>query len=45
MQILLADEIRDFVRKCEKCRRMNANFIKSNEKLHPISVQAKVCAR
>ena len=36
------DEIRQFVQKCDKCQRMNPKFVKSNAKLHPIPVQAKV---
>ena len=35
-------DIAEFVQKCEECQRMNANFIKSNAKLHPIPVKANV---
>ena len=30
------DEIRKFVMHCEQCQKMDANFPKSNSKLHPI---------
>ena len=36
------EEIRQFVQNCDKCQRMNAKFVKSNAKLHPIPVSAKV---
>lgn len=38
----MVEEIREYVKKCPQCQRMNANFIKSNAKLHPIPVQPKV---
>ena len=34
--------IRDFVKRCDKCQRSNATFVKSNAKLHPIPVQSQV---
>ena len=36
------EEIRQFVQNCDKCQRTNAKFVKSNTKLHPIPVSAKV---
>ena len=36
------EEIRQFVQNCDKCQRMNTKFVKSNAKLHPIPVSAKV---
>ena len=36
------DDIREFVQHCPKCQQMNARFIKSNAKLHPIPVEPQV---
>ncbi len=38
----MTDEIKEFVRRCDKCQRMNAWFEKSNAKLHPVPVQPTV---
>ena len=38
----MVEEIREYVKKCPQCQRMNANFIKSSTKPHPIPVQPKV---
>ena len=38
----MTDDIKEYVRKCEKCQKMNASFQKSNHQLHPIPVQPDV---
>ena len=36
------EEIRMYVRNCDKCQHMNCNFTKSNAKLHPVAIQPEV---
>ena len=36
------DEIKEFVKVCHLCQRMNPKFAKSNAKLHPVPVRAQV---
>ena len=38
----MVEEIREYVKNCSQCQRMNPAFVKTNAKLHPISVQPKV---
>ena len=38
----MVEEIRDYVSKCPECQKMNAAFVKTNAKLHPIRVEPKV---
>ena len=38
----MTDDIRLYVQQCDKCQRMNAKFIKSTAKLHPIAVEPRV---
>ena len=36
------EDIKLFVKVCEKCQKMNPKFIKSNAVFHPVPVQAQV---
>ena len=36
------EDIKLFVKVCEKCQKMNPKFIKSNAVLHPVPVRAQV---
>ena len=36
------DEIKEFVKICHLCQRMNPKFVKINAKLHPVPVHAQV---
>ena len=38
----MVQEIREYVKCCKQCQQMNAAFVKTNAKLHPIPVQPKV---
>ncbi len=38
----MTDDIKEYVRRCDKCQRMNAKFHKSNAKLHPVVVHPAV---
>ncbi len=38
----MTDDIKEYVRRCDKCQRMSGKFHKCNSKLHPVVVHPAV---